>query len=422
MLIQASKIAGCVGAKSKYEKSSEGWLNVLYSNFPVIMQAYGSADSFFKKKQERVNDELKNLGIDERTQIKQVIKSCVGAEKNDIFRGDHLPSGLSLEATSEIQSSIHRLRGTKQEKEGMTLMNKNDAAQAQEHLRKVQAARNGLERAEKESVDSLLEVAASKTRSEDEKAAEMKSIQERLMLKKRQLDEVVNTENQRARIASANVTTQLSLRTSLHANPSLTLVGKLDGLKASAEEIEIREHKRRQRNIFRYVPLYEKIQCLAYMHLVEERKAELFLDDVTGQIHWRSSNEGKPCTKKNDDGSPKATTTALTEAHVKCYLVQSFGLQEERTEIEFDAFQWQDITDILIEQTTELILALKDRHKLAAVLKRFDEEAELRWSKKNDNSAGNNNVFSPSCSSSSSRPYLPSTLPAAVIEPSASIG
>ncbi|CAK0846638.1 unnamed protein product [Prorocentrum cordatum] len=109
--------------------------------------------------------------------------------------------------------------------------------------------------------------------------------------------------------------------------PGLLLRGKIDALRtvegasSSESEMHIIEHKARQRKLFNSVREYEEIQCLGYIHLVQDH-------------NQRERNE-----------SPL----------VRCILVETFGEDSSRHEILENPDLWHGkVLDVIRRRAEEL--------------------------------------------------------------------
>ena len=362
MRIAASKVAGCVGKKSRYEKCSEAWLSVLHANFGYIMREHGTRHRALKLRKDRVDEELRALPVELQRGVRKVFEESVASSSNDAIPQEALPV-LSEEAVQELQRTVKMTRGLRQEGRGLELHKLSEVAVAETCASSVRLAHEKLADAEATTVRRLTEIAGDESLGEEDRAEKTAFVQRELSGVKRQTEETIVTATKRLKLCHAPLTQQLSLQSSLGAEGEVCLMGKVDAVKATRDTITIVEHKRRQSRIFDSVPLYERLQCLAYIHLVEESKSRLHLDLGTNAIRPH-------CTCSDPDAC-----LPLADVQVKCLLVETMLEEENETEIHFEKDRWDETCALLVDRARELKRALTNPESLVALLETYDDDA-----------------------------------------------
>jgi len=115
--------------------------------------------------------------------------------------------------------------------------------------------------------------------------------------------------------------------------PNVVLRGKIDALRTAEGELHIIEHKSRQHKLFKRVREYEKIQCLGYIHLVQD--------------YMRERGESPP---------------------VRCILVETFRGQSSRHEVREDPIFWREVIGAVRSRVDELQALMRGGPSASSVL------------------------------------------------------
>mmetsp|Transcript_592 Transcript_592/g.1665 ORF Transcript_592/g.1665 Transcript_592/m.1665 type:complete len:278 (+) Transcript_592:406-1239(+) len=115
--------------------------------------------------------------------------------------------------------------------------------------------------------------------------------------------------------------------------PNVALRGKIDAMRAAEGELHIIEHKARVHKLFNKVREYEKVQCLGYIHLVQD--------------HMRQRGDTPP---------------------VRCFLVETLRSQNSRHEVRADPTFWREVIGAVRSKIDELQALMNGGPSAARVL------------------------------------------------------
>ena len=370
MRIAASSVCACSG-QHPYESSFDGWLVVLKRNFPTEMAAHTKAFPEFKTKRERAHAEVREMGATKTAAVHDAIKSYVTTgQSQDLLKAQ---VGLSPATFTQICSEAQCKRGTSKEKAGLAQTAERDKAGAEKcHTAVAEASARVLE-AELEGEATKKKIEFDTQISEALKADLKRKVEEDVVERQAKLVECAEKNSKKARMLEAPMKQQLSLQTMLAEDVYLT--GKMDAIQGVVgESIVITEHKNRQSRLFGYVKDYERIQCLAYLHLVKSEQHLLGWDPVNSRIV-------PPIVSKPLQSTSSAIASVETPfacVPVTCRLVETHGHEERGDDVGIDDALWSSTTECLLARSSRLKAVISDGASLLAEMKKLTDGSSVR--------------------------------------------